>query len=232
MSQAFLQYNKKTQAGASTLTVLLANKVQSGNFIVVGVISDNGADVVTSVTGMSGEAYSRTTNSPGAATPGHAWIFYKFLATGGATTVTANWSTNVGVQSMWVREFTFVGNGTFHNDAAATASGATINTPSITPTEGDIVYGVSQFGGTINNTGTPWAPLDAVSQIQNGECDEYILSSAGGATAVNFATTGSNLWHAMSASFTPEASFPTVPKNYRAFPKFLLRDPATGATSI
>lgn len=192
---------KKTQAAAATITCTLASNVTGSNFVSVGINSDNGGDTVTGVTGFGSEAYTRSAHSPAGA--GQSWIFYKFSATGGATTITATFGTHVGSQYIWVREWSGVGTGSLNTDLAGTATGATINTPSITNTAGDLLYVVCQFGGTINSIGSPWHADDSPTNIQNGESDEYILSGSGSSTATNFGTTGSNTWHCMGASFTP-----------------------------
>lgn len=200
-----VQLGSKTQTGASTIFVTLTGAVTRGNFIVVGIASDNGSDTVTSLLNQSSVAYTRSPNSPGSGVAGQAWIFYLFnvedsLANG--TTLTATWGTNVGVQMMWVREFSGMGAGALNSDITGTGNGTVINTPSVTNSVGDLLYAVGQTTGTVTATDSPWAAAD--SNIINGEADEYLASSSGASTAVNWLQSSAD-WKAIAASFSPQA---------------------------
>lgn len=201
MAVALVQKNLATGTATTVVTTLAG--VAVGNLLVFGVTSDTGTHTLSSLTITSNANATISANSPADNGGARAWIAYLLsVVTGGSLTFTATLSGSANACSIWVREFSGFGGGTFHSDIAGTGTGTTVNTPSVTNTAGDLLYAVAFEAGSITNTGSPWAALDSPTQIQNGEADEYILSSSGSSQAVNWATS-SAAWAAMAASFTP-----------------------------
>lgn len=200
MAVAFVQKSIAT-ANGTTINAAI-NGVAAGSLLLVGLVADQTPQTLLSIGDGGVNNYLRTPRSPSFGNNGISYIYYVINAVGGNLTVATSWSTN-SVHSIWVREFSGFGVGSFHSDASGSGNGAAINSPSILTSAGDLLYGVAYTAGAITATGAPWAAAD--TNIQNGEADEYQLSGAGGSVAVNWASSSAN-WSSMAACFTPGAA--------------------------
>jgi hypothetical protein len=160
-------------------------------------------------------SYTVTPDSPSTyeGTAGQVWLFYLLSAPANASaTITASWTTSVSC-AIFASEFSYSGTASYDIDAAAYTgtAGTTINTPSITGAgSGELLYSAAAAGGNVSaptagNTLGGWtgAGINATS----GDAAEYILSSSGSSTAVDY-TQSSGTWSAMAMAIKVAVAFP------------------------
>jgi hypothetical protein len=216
MAFTHIQGNSHNATGVTTLNVVLGGAPTLGNLVCV-TFSPGGSTISSlAIKDSNNNSYAISGNSPSTFISGAGQIYMAYLLSAPANasaTITATWTT-VTSAAMWADEFHYTG-GTCSFDidiAASTASSAvTINTPSITPAgAGELLYSGAAAGGTISapvaggsSTNGIWTGSDGA--IAAGDMAEYILSSASGATAVNY-TQSSGAWSAMAMAFILTAS--------------------------
>lgn len=171
---------------------------------------------------------TKTTNSPAVqGTFGSEILFitYVLSTSGGAKTYTAT-PTGWTVDALFVEEYSYTG-GTAAFDVDAkftTASQATpVTSPSVTPAaSGELLFSFVFPSVNSLSAGSPWT----TSQHAFSSCGAYILSSASGATAVNFADLGNpDAWASMAAAFTINAAAFSPDEDYWKAPGPQLSDP-------
>ena len=207
----------------------------NGHLVCYGIIITYTGGSITSlsITDGNNNSYAVTPNSPaplttqGGGTTGATYLAYLLPAPANAdATITATWTGTTGTSGVQVfaDEFSFTGHCIFDVDAEATSTVAstTITTPSITPTygAGELLYSVA------GSTGSITAPAAGATRgiwtgcgggISNGDDAEYVLSSAAGASAVNYLQS-SNGWAAMAMAFYN----PTATSVYQRMPVMFL----------
>jgi len=199
-AQSFVQ-NCVGSASTTTSSCKLES-VSIGDLLVIACMNDTTNSAQPTVADSEGNTYTFTPHSP---TTGNVWIAYSANAKGGNTTISCGVPSG-NTASVGAAEFSGVG--VLDTDAYATASsGATVNTPSITPSQsGEVLFAATAVGGEITATGSGWT-LDTVT---NGNATEYQILSGTSATAVNFTQTGGSGWAAIEAAFMPTTT-PTPP---------------------
>lgn len=170
--------------------------------------------VATSVTGSSSSS------------TGQAFISY-VLSTTAIGSKTLSLATAGGATEAQVSFKEFTPNPTctyvHHTDSAeGTGTGTTVNTPTLTPTAGDLVLAFTLAGTTthVTSVNSPWS-CRAYYTTSNNDCtypttvnsDGYIYSSAGSSTANNMTLNASGPWEALITSFA--TSVPTAPSTGR-----------------
>jgi hypothetical protein len=188
------------------------------------IITYSGGSVIgLSIVDSNSNPYAITPHSPAPliTTPGTTGATYlAFLLpapSNASATITATWTGTTGTSGVQVfaDEFSFTGKCVFDIDIAATntTGAATITTPSITPTygAGELLYSVAGSTGTITAP-TAGATLGAWTGggggISDGDDAEYILSSAAGATAVDYTQGAGQGWAAMAMAFYNPSATP------------------------
>jgi hypothetical protein len=206
------QYGTYVTSG-TTCSVTLSAAPTLGNLVLVTVYFYSGSTSPTcTIQDSNGNNYTLSPTSPyqppgAGGAYGLIWFGYILSAPSNASaTITATFSLTVpgtGIALMRAEEF-FFGNCTalFDTDIGGTGSGSTtINSPSITPSHsGELLYAFGVPASQIVTANSPWTQDSA--GIDGNDCDaEYILSSASGATAINFTANTTGVWSAMAIAF-------------------------------
>lgn len=210
------QANNAPTGSPANISVVLTSAPTAGDIVCVALgqgAATSGA-VLNTVKDSNNNSYTITPNSPSTfqSGAGQIWLAYLLSAPANASaTITFNVSgLNTISCDMWAVEFSVSG-GTvaFDKDAKAnSATGTTINTPSITPAgSGQLAYAAASSGGTVSSAGTPWT-IGTIAA--SGDADEYDLSISA-ATSVNWPETGGSGWSAMAMTFTFTASGGSTP---------------------
>jgi hypothetical protein len=187
-------------ASGTTNAVALGAAPTTGHLVVVAACPDVAVTALT-VKDANNNSYTITPHSPSTVTSGagQCWMAYLLSAPANASaTINISWTGAANVAG-FADEFSYTGGtATFDTDIAANTAtaGTTINTPSITPAaSGELLFAGAAAGGTISGVGGTWATSGGA--ILFGDDAEYILSSASGATAVNFAQSSGG-WSSMA----------------------------------
>ena len=201
--------------GSTTVSVTLLNSVTAGDFIACGLSGFEPTNTaLVSVVDQSGNVYSISPHSPTAylSGAGMGWLLYNLTPPAGNTTITGTLGAAAVYPGQYILhcdEFSVSG-GTpaFALDAANSDAGpgTTMNLPSITPSSsGSLLYAVGNPRWNISACGASW--VCGGSGIQSstgyglgGTATEYI-TSASGATAINFTQNQSGTWSALVMSF-------------------------------
>lgn len=206
---------KSFQTGSATTTVAvtLGSLPIVGNLICVVVQ----ADTYVSLKDENNNSYTITPNSPSNANAGPSgieWAAYLIAPANAGQVLTWTGSGTLGSAGIFADEFTFeVGfNAVLDVDAAGTGTiGTAVNTPSITPAgAGELLYGGAAVESFITAANSPWTGASTGLGGAIGTYAEYILSSASGATALNFTQSGSGHWDSMAMAFKLVAVFTWV----------------------
>ena len=201
--------------GSTTVSVTLLNSVTAGDFIACGLSGFEPTNTaLVSVVDQSGNVYSTSPHSPTAylSGAGMGWLLYNLTPPAGNTTITGTLGAAAVYPGQYILhcdEFRVTG-GTPAFDLDAVNSdagpGTTMNLPSITPSSsGSLLYAVGNPRWNITACGASW--VCGGSGIQSstgyglgGTATEYI-TSASGATAINFTQNQSGTWSALVMSF-------------------------------
>jgi hypothetical protein len=197
-AQSFVQ-KCAGSAGSTTSSCSLQN-VSIGDLIAVSCMNDTAFSAQPSILDSLGNTYTFTPHSP---TTGNVWIAFSANVTGGNATISCT-AASGDTASVAAEEFSGVG--TLDTDAYATSTtGATVNTPSLTPSQsGEVLFAAASVTGDISAAGSGWA-LDTAT---NGDATEHQIVSSVSATAVNFTQTETSGWAAVVVAFKPGASAP------------------------
>lgn len=199
-------------SATTSFTKALSNPPGAGNLVCVTVGS------VTALTGLgvkdaANNVYTLTPHSP--ANNGGtllAYHFYFLIAANAAASITASWTspTSVAFVDLMIDEFSVTG-GTqaFDTDVTGTgtsnASTGNISSPSITPAgSGELLYSSVVPNSTVTApaNGATLGAWTGGAVDTNGPSSEYVLSSASGATAVNYTdSVHSDAFAAMISAF-------------------------------
>ncbi len=212
MAFSWIQGNKNTvNPGKSVAVVLTTNPIQ-GNLVCVGIGFNltSGPTGTVTIQDSNGNVYTATPQSPSPTqTNNTTYLFYLIAPANASKTITASWPTTSVPSAIHADEFhSDVGGISFDTDAEGTGSvaGGTINTPSITPDgAGELLYASaasdnSQTAPTAGGTLGIWTGSGGgVSAF--GDITEYDLSSAAGASAVQWTQSPNGTWSAMAAAF-------------------------------
>jgi hypothetical protein len=179
-----------------------------GNLVCVGVNTDSATITVTSVKDANNNVYQETPNSPSgfASGVGTTSLFWLIAPANASSTINVTFSAGGTSNAISADEFSFSGGtATFDKDIAATGSGATVNTPSITPTNsGSLVYAyISSLDVTAPTAGGTLGAWTGSGGgfVANEDGAEYILNQANSAIAVDATLGGSAPWAAMAMAF-------------------------------
>lgn len=204
--------NSKTQ-GATTDTVPLGGTSTTGNLLIILVATFGGVPGVTSIidnvgnnfTLVPGSAITRSTTSPI-----HTEIWYKENSTGGATSATITWTSNLsaGVEAFF-REFSGAAtSGSLQTANTISAGSAAAVGPSITPPAAGKLLVCIQQNEDFNYTGvdSPWGGFASAS----GGCQMgYQINPALSAQACVFSphtATGTTGYVSSAAEFSPPST--------------------------
>ena len=200
--------NKCLNQGNAETTAIdctLSAAPTSANFVVVGILSQP-SSCITGVADLSGNTYTKTTNSPSStndATAGTSQIYYRQPTGTENTTIRATLS---GTCIIAIRATVFnisPSAGTVIDvdaPAGSGTTGTTINTPTITsPTTGALLYCFAASENAITAVGSGWTEDPNGHASGFGEDAEYNLS-ASGTKAASF-TQSSGHWDSNCASF-------------------------------
>jgi len=173
---------------------------------------------------LGSQTATRTPVNPndGSGSPGtgQGWIYYILSAnSSGYQTLTFTASgTHTDIQTSYI-DFTPSAGCTFTHDVdsplgAGTGNGSnpgTINTPSIAPTAGDLLFNFTWISEHIDSVNSPWSCPIYSGQGETQTCEfdttvnaaAYILSAAAGSTANNMTDIhAGDSWQAMITSFS------------------------------
>lgn len=211
-----LRGNVTAVASGTSGTVTLSGAPKTGSLVIVGVQVNT-----TNITGLSvkdsnNNVYTITPNSQG-----QAWIAYLLSAPANATaTINLTWTTTTSLD-VWSDEFLCSGPCLFDQDAySAGGPASTINTPSITPQNGNsLLYACATSKSNIT------APVarailgvwtGAAGAITAGNMSEYVLSATS-ATAVQFTQDSSVGWECIEAAFYINPHSPAASNRWHRF---------------
>jgi hypothetical protein len=173
--------------------------------------------VQTSVSGINGSG------SPGT---GQGFIFYILSASAsGSQTLTFTASgSHTDIQTSYI-DFSPSAGCTFTHDvdsSVGTGTGGTANTPSITPTPGDLLFNFTYSSEHINSVNSPWScPIySGLGETQTCEfvntinAAAYILGAASGSTVNNMTLIhNTDSWQALITSFAMSNNAQAPPPN-------------------
>lgn len=203
-------YGYSAESGVNTNATMTATANAGDLMVIVAWCSITcGAGTVTF---GSQSAVQTSVSGNSSSTNGQARLFYILsVTTGGSATLTfAPTSTWTHAQVAYYA-FSYAAGCTFtHNidSTLGTGTGTAINTPSITPTAGDLVFNFTWVDTHITALGSSWYCND---QVTTGDCtfnatknvDAYILGSAGTSTANSMTNLNvTDNWQGLLSSFT------------------------------
>jgi len=208
----FFDYGTEVASGNPTAT---ANITQLGDLVVVYTwcLTDC---TVTSVTVGSQTATATSVIGNTGSTAGQPRLYYVLSTTAvGAQTVTMTTSGGgfTEAQVAYAEFIPSAGCPVTHDVDSALASGATgatITTPSITPSAaGEILFGFTTVFSHATSVGSPWTCYQFDGAGENVSCFTnntvnawaFVLNSSSGATANNVTQLSSNPWQALLTSF-------------------------------
>jgi hypothetical protein len=205
-------FDYSAQGSAGTHPVITANIVKTGDLIALSAwcITTCGAG---SITVGSDTAVQTSVSGTSNANSGQPFLFYD-LASSASGSVTITWTptgswTN---DQLAYEEFIPSAGCTFSHDvdsSLGTGTGTAMNTPSITPTTGDILYNFTAATTHTTAIGTPWVANDyrLAGETNNQffittiNSQSYVLSASAGSTSNNQTQLNSNPWEALITSF-------------------------------
>jgi Chitobiase/beta-hexosaminidase C-terminal domain len=203
--------------GSANSVTVTANVNAIGDFVGIAAWCFQGCTPV-SVT-MGGQTAVKTTVSGiSDAGTGQVFIYYVLsAAAAGAQTITWTVSgAHTGIQASYV-DFTPSAGCTYaHNvdSSRGSGTGQAINTPSITPTAGDLLFGFTAISQHVTSVNAPWScatfsgfgETQTCFAVNTFNTIAYILSAASGATANNLTNLDpGDTWQALISSFTLSA---------------------------
>lgn len=207
-------YNYSTEAGASGNASVTANVNSVGDlFLVSGLCVSAGACTATTTLAAQSATATSVVGTPSTVT-GKPFLFYVLsaAAAGTATLTLTPTGTRTGAQVSYLDLVPTAGCTFVHNIDSSLGtgggSGTAVNTPSITPTAGDILFAFTAVGLHVASVNSPWSCTVYVAtancnMVSTVNANGYILSAASGATAnnVTLAITGDS-WEALISSFS------------------------------
>jgi hypothetical protein len=192
-----------TSFTTATGTNTLNNSVGTGDTVTGMIISSSASDTLSSVVTSTGNNCNVVGPST-QATAGSVWLYYCNNVTGSAYpwTVTATFSGTGPTRAIWTDDFNTGGKvPTF--DLSASGSGTTgtaVNTPTITPTNGNsFLYCGAMVSTGVSTVNSPWT---AGAFGLGTNVDFYQLSASGG-QAVNLTAISSGPWASICLSLSP-----------------------------
>jgi hypothetical protein len=166
-----------------------------------------GAPTLGSQTGVQ-----TTVSGTSSANTGQPFIYYVLsINASGSQTLSFGTSGGATQSQVAMKEFTPNPGCTYAHDIDSTLGTGTAvspNTPSITPTTGDLLANFTASQTHINSVNSPWGCVN-FPNAQTGNCayqttrnaDAYIPSAASGSTANNMTQPSSGAWEALITSF-------------------------------
>jgi hypothetical protein len=213
MTFSFVQGRVNQGSGTTQVFDVLTSTPAAGNVVCVALLFFGGTGGgTTTVVDGDANSYTMTPMSPSTyAAGGQMYLAYRVITgtpTVNARTITATFTNTYTVCAMWLEEFSCTsGTPTFDTEAKATGTGATVNTPSVTPAAaGSLLFGAAAFAGTITGAGAPFT--GATGGTSFGCEEEYYLDAPASAQAMNFATSGSNDWSSIMMAMRDGAAGP------------------------
>ena len=179
----------------------------------------------TSVSGINGSG------DPGT---GQGFIYY-ILSAASAGSQTITWTvsgSHTGIQTSYI-DFNPSEGCTFAHDVDSplgTGTGGTVDTPSITPTAGDLLFNFTYISEHIDSINSPWSCPIYSGPGETQTCEfattvnaaAYVLRASSGPTANNMTLIHpSDSWQALITSFSMSSGSggPNPPSNLQAVPQ-------------
>jgi hypothetical protein len=219
--------------GSSNTVTLNANIRAVGDLVAFTAWCYQGCTPVSLTLGSQVAARTTVSGTSDSLT-GQGFIYYILAAaSSGPQTITFTVSgTHSGIQTSYI-DFTPTAGCTFshHVDSPlGSGTGGTVNTPSITPTAGDLLFNFTWISEHINSVNSPWSCPVYSGPGETQSCEfvntvnaaAYILSAPSGPTANNMTLIhSSDTWQALIASFTLSSGSggPAPPSNLQAIPQ-------------
>jgi hypothetical protein len=219
--------------GSSNTVTLSANIHAVGDLVAFTAWCYQGCTPV-SVTLGSQTAVRTTVSGTSDSLTGQGFIYYVLAAVAsGPQTITFTVSgTHSGIQTSYI-DFSPTAGCTFSHDVDSplgSGAGGTANTPSITPTPGDLLFNFTWISEHIDSVNSPWScPIyNGPGETQTCEfvntvnAAAYILDASSGSTANNMTLIHpSDTWQALITSFSMSSGSgaPAPPTNLQAAPQ-------------
>lgn len=223
-TQVQAKWGTITASGGTTLSVTLTSAPTAGNLMVCNILAvpNTHSQISIQDNASTPNVYTLSPSSPSTISPSSAWASLAYLVapSGAGATITVTLAVAVTASAVTgCEEFhKSAGTPTFDKDIAGngTPGGNIANTPSITPSApGELLVGTAYLGGSgALAAGSPWALWPPGLLATNGQTtncgtgntcafgDEVILSSSGGATALNFTLFNASIyWNSLIAAF-------------------------------
>ncbi len=200
--------------GSSNTVSLIANIHAVGDLVAFSAWCFQGCTPV-SVTLGSQPAVKTTVSGTSDSLTGQGFIYYILAAVAsGPQTITFTVSgAHSGIQTSYI-DFSPTPECTFSHDvdsSLGSGTGGTVNTPSITPTPGDLLFNFTWSSEHIDSVNSPWSCPIYSGPGETQTCEfvntvnaaAYVLSASSGSTANNMTLIHpSDTWQALITSFS------------------------------
>jgi hypothetical protein len=222
--------------GSSNTVSVTANINAVGDLVAITGWCYTGCTPVSATLGSQPAVQTTVSGNPGPGNPGtgQGFIFYILsAASSGAQTLTFTVSgSHSGIQTSYI-DFTPSAGCTLTHDVdspVGSGTGDTVNTPSITPSVGDLLFNFTWSSEHINSVNSPWSCPIYSGPGETQTCEfvntvnaaAYILSASAGSTSNNMTLIHSgDSWQALitSFSFSSGGGPPGPPSNLQAWPQ-------------
>jgi hypothetical protein len=204
-------YDYSTELTSTGNPTIAANVNEVGDLLIAAPWCITSCTVTSVTMGSDTLTLAQAGNSN--ANTGQTWIYYKLASTvSGAQTLTFTPTGTRTHSQVTFYDFTPSAGCTFaHNvdSGVGTGTGTAINTPSITPTTGDLLFNITLATTHVGSVNSPWLCNIFTGASEDDTCEigftvnamGYILSASAGATANNMTQISSSDWQALISSF-------------------------------
>jgi hypothetical protein len=213
--------------GSSNTVTLIANIHAVGDLVAFTAWCYGGCTPVSVTLGSQTAVQTTVSGINGSGSPGTGQGFiYYILSAANSGSQPVTWTvsgSHSGIQTSYVDFSTTTGCQFVHNvdSSVGSGTGGTVNTPSITPTAGDLLFSFTYTSEHIDSVNSPWrCPIyNGPGETQTCEfvntvnAAAYILSAPSGSTANNMTLIhDTDSWQALITSFSMKpASAPPLP---------------------
>jgi len=208
--------NYSTDNGSENTASVTANINAIGDFVAITAYCYSSCTPISVTLGAQSAIKTSISGNPGPGNPGtgQGFIFYILSSTAsGSQTLTFTASgSHTDIQTSYV-DFSPSAGCTFNHDVdypVGTGTGGTVNTPSITPSAGDLLFNFTYTSEHINSVNSPWSCPIYNGQGESQTCEfvntinaaAYIINAASGTTTNNMSLIhDTDSWQALITSF-------------------------------
>jgi len=205
-------YFDNSSQGTSSPQTLAATANEVGDLVIFADWCPNGCTYTTTPLGRQTATQTSVSGNSSSST-GQPFLAYILSSTtAGAQTITWTASGSPGEIQTAYYDFTPSAGCTFTHDVDSTlgtGTGTAVNTPSITPTTGDLLFNFTVITQHMTAIGSPWLAWNYYGSGETSNqfftttvnADAYVLSASSGSTTNNMTQNASNPWQGLITSF-------------------------------